>query len=112
MTVRELNERVDARELAEWRAYDEVNIPESYHQVATICMVLHRLCPYLKPSQMPKYEDFLPKVRKAPPKPMTGAEMRAVMGVFRAPAPAPATEPAQAFPPLGPPSADSQTSRE
>jgi hypothetical protein len=60
MTVRELGERMDAREFAEWVAMHRFfePLPDSWRQTGLLASA--SLAPYCKKGSTPKAEDFVP----------------------------------------------------
>jgi hypothetical protein len=71
MTVKELQARMDGREISEWLAYDRIDPPDRWP--SAIARLLHWLgcCWSKKP---PSYESFFPR---AEPVQMSPAEIRA-----------------------------------
>jgi hypothetical protein len=64
MTVRELSNRMDSRELTEWYAYVHHfrgPLDEPWHQTGVIASAC--LSPYTKPGKRPKPSDFIPVTR-------------------------------------------------
>lgn len=60
MTVAELCQRMDSRELSEWIAYTRYyeGLPDPWKQTALITAAV--LAPYCPKGKQPKVEDFLP----------------------------------------------------
>jgi hypothetical protein len=60
MTVRELERRMDSRELSEWVAYTRYYeaIPDSWRETGLVVSAL--LAPYARKGHAPKPEDFMP----------------------------------------------------
>jgi hypothetical protein len=65
MTVRELSDRMDSRELTEWIAYTRYYspLPDSWEQTGLVVASL--LAPYAKDGRVPAARDFVP-VAKPP----------------------------------------------
>jgi hypothetical protein len=60
MTVRELGERMDSREFAEWVALHRFfePLPDAWRQTGLLASAV--LAPYCKKGATPKAEDFVP----------------------------------------------------
>ena len=89
-TVAELLETTSTREIAEWRAFEEIYVEPIYQVGATICLTLCRL---LGGKQQPRYEDFLPARRSRRSKRMSDREMKSRLGGFGVFTPAPSEQP-------------------
>jgi len=63
MTVRELCERMDSRELTEWIAYTRYfsALPDPWEQTGLVVSSL--LAPYAKEGKVPQVSDFVPTVK-------------------------------------------------
>ena len=61
MTVRELETRMDSRELSEWIAFDRYSAPIGFHWLQTGYVVSAALAPHSK--RTPKPTDFVPVVK-------------------------------------------------
>jgi hypothetical protein len=78
-TVRELSDTLDARELAEWRAFEQIEGPFGESRADLRMGILASVCaaPYHKRGARPlKPEDFIPQF--APRRPQTLEEMKDV----------------------------------
>lgn len=61
MTIRELGQRMDSRELSEWMAYERYyhgTIGDEWRQIGMLASAI--LAPYCKRGSTPKPEDFVP----------------------------------------------------
>jgi len=64
MTVRELCERMDSRELSEWMAYTRYFVPLSDPWMQTGLLASIATAPYTERGKKPpRAEDFVPKAR-------------------------------------------------
>jgi hypothetical protein len=83
MTVRELSERMDSRELSEWIAYTRYfqALPDEWRQAGLIASAV--LAPHSSKGKAPRISDFVP-IDTPPQHPeQTRAEIQKLMDFFR-----------------------------